>query len=643
MLIGANARAEDAQNLALAFGARAFVENASLSPAGDRLVFVTPQAGPANSAMVEDLATGAMKPVIFADGNPLKISNCGWAADDRIVCELFGVGRYGYSDAEKHNLAYERIVAMNIDGSKQIDVGKANRKLFYGAQAYDGQIVDWLSGKDGHILMMRYESDGSLGLQNVDTRSGDGVTVKPLVHDASYITDGAGVVRMTSDQDYNINAQFTGLVTYRYRRTGNSAWQIFSKVGVDGTGLRPQIVDGAKNVAYCLQMLNGRDALYAVALDGSMDTRLIYANPEVDVDGVETIGRHNRVIGYRYVTDRTHIVYFDPEYEALAARLAKTIPQLPILSFESASADERRLLIFAGSDADPGHYYLYDRETHHLAEALPARPQLDGIALAEQSNITFQAKDGTEIPAYLTIPKGASGRGLPAIVMPHGGPSSRDVWGFDWLSQYFAAAGFAVLQPEFRGSSGYGEAFLSDSGFKSWRTAIGDVTDAGHWLIDHGIADPAKLVIFGWSYGGYAALQANYLDPKLFKAVVAVAPVTDISDMSYRRSSSTTSKVTSKFVGDYRNAVEGSPYFHARNFQAPVLMFHGDRDLNVDIDQSRKMDQALRHAGKQSRLVVYPGLDHQLDDSTVRADMLKKARDFLRDATISASPVDKPH
>jgi dipeptidyl aminopeptidase/acylaminoacyl peptidase len=156
--------------------------------------------------------------------------------------------------------------------------------------------------------------------------------------------------------------------------------------------------------------------------------------------------------------------------------------------------DERKLLVFAGGDTDPGVYYLFDRDKHDLHILSPARPQLEGRALATMKAIRYKTADGTEIPAFLTLPPGKeSAKGLPAIVMPHGGPASRDEWGFDWLPQYFAARAYAVLQPNFRGSSGYGDAWFQQNGFKSWRVAIGDVVDAGRWLVTQGIADPKKL------------------------------------------------------------------------------------------------------------------------------------------------------
>ena len=252
------------------------------------------------------------------------------------------------------------------------------------------------------------------------------------------------------------------------------------------------------------------------------------ARNDVDVDGLIRIGRQRRVVGASYATDRREAEYFDPELRKLGAGLEKALPGHPAIDFVDASADESKLLIYAGTDVQPGTYFLYDKVSHGLGQLLPVRPSLEGVALAPMRTVEFPAADGTMIPAYLTVPTGSSGKGLPAIVMPHGGPNARDEWGFDWLVQFFAARGFAVIQPQFRGSGGYGAAWYQKNGFKSWRTAVGDVNDAARWLVGQGIADKGKLAIFGWSYGGYAALQSQVLDPDLFKAVVAVAPVTDL-------------------------------------------------------------------------------------------------------------------
>jgi dipeptidyl aminopeptidase/acylaminoacyl peptidase len=178
-------------------------------------------------------------------------------------------------------------------------------------------------------------------------------------------------------------------------------------------------------------------------LDGSLKTELVVANPEVDIAGVVTIGRGGRVIGATYVTDRAKVEYFDQNYRQIAASLARAIPSLPLIYFVSASADEQTLLVFASSDVNPGRYYVYDRASKRLNEVMLSRPGLEGVVLAPMKAITFPAADGTAIPGYLTLPPGATdAKRLPAIVLPHGGPEARDVWGFNWLAQFFANRGF---------------------------------------------------------------------------------------------------------------------------------------------------------------------------------------------------------
>jgi dipeptidyl aminopeptidase/acylaminoacyl peptidase len=324
-------------------------------------------------------------------------------------------------------------------------------------------------------------------------------------------------------------------------------------------------------------------------------------------------------------------VFFDPEIQRLFATLGKALPGSPALRIADASVDESKLLIFAGSDQDPGIYYLFDRKAKQLQTFLDVRTQLEDVKLAGMKPVSYPARDGTMVPGYLTMPPGQEdARGLPAIVLPHGGPGARDEWGFDWLSQYFAARGYAVLQPNFRGSTGYGDAWFSQNGFRSWPTAIGDVLDAGRWLINQGIADPAKLGIVGWSYGGYAALQSAVVEPTLFKAVVAIAPVTDLNALKEQHRTWSDFNLVSNQVGEGPHVREGSPAMNAEKIKVPVLLFHGALDLNVGINQSKEMASRLTAAGGRCELVTWDDLDHHLDDSSARIEMLRKSDGFLR-------------
>lgn len=634
----AHGAAEDVGTVAAKFGSRSYVIDASLSPDGKRVALVTPTPGRGTAVLVADVGSGDSHFAAMTDGQPLNITSCGWSAAERIVCSEYGLSTVGTVPAP-----FRRTVSMDAAGGNFRSLGR-NAYNPLRASQFDSSIVDWLSGSDGTILMQRdYVPESTIGtlitktrdgqgVDRVDTRTGRGQTVEqPMASATGYISDGQGHIRIAIlQQQHGDLGTLTGVITYQYRIAGASGWHLFSR-HADGDGeLRPIAVDGAKDIAYALKKLDGRDALYRVSLDGSLNAELIYANAQVDVDDVVAIGRNGRVIGASYVTDRRAVEYFDPEYKALAAALGRALPKLPLINFLSASANEQQLLIRASSDSDPGHYYWYDRVAHHLAELSPARPELAQTMLSEVRAVTYRTADGIEVPAYLTLPPGSDGKHLPALLMPHGGPAYRDEWGFDWLAQFFAQRGFAVLQPEFRGSSGYGDAWFVDNGFKSWRTAVGDIDDGARWLVKQGIADPDKLAIVGWSYGGYAALQSNVVDPTLYKAVVAIAPVTDLAALKQESFDYTNHALEERYIGSGAHIVEGSPAYHADRFVAPVLMFHGDRDLNVGIGESREMDAALRKAGKLSQLVVYPGLDHQLDDNVARTDMLTKADAFLR-------------
>jgi dienelactone hydrolase len=629
-----------ANDQAAVFGAREGAWGMSLSPDGKHVLFLGAGHDTNTALQVADADGGGTAHVIAsANGLPMSLERCDWADDSRIVCSV----RYSENDGPAR-LSYERLMALDIDGKNVMSLAKPESPDALRGSAVDGDVIDWQSGEAGKLLIERdhvpeatigthiADSGNGLAVDLVDTRTNHATMIEQADPNAEgYISDGRGRVRIKMVAGLKgATGYLSGGTRFLYRKQTGGQWLPFSSVRLDGPGLRPVSVDPVADVAYCFDRVSGRDALYRVALDGSMKTELVYADPRLDVDDVVRLGRQPRLIGVSILADKPEVIYFDKEYDAIAGSLAKALPALPLIGIVGSSADEKRLLIHAGSDDDAGRYFVFDRTTHKLSEIALVRPALEHVPLAKQQPITYPAADGTPIPAYLTLPPGSAGKRVPAIVMPHGGPDSRDSWGFDYLVQFFAARGYAVLQPEFRGSSGYGEAWMMKKGFKSWRSAVGDVADAGRWLIAKGITTPDQLAIFGWSYGGYAALQANVLDPDLFKAVVAVAPVTDLPLLEQESDYYAGGAIVRDTVGTGALSLEASPSRHAAMFKAPVMMFHGTVDQNVDVAQSREMDSRLRAAGKQSQLVIYPNLDHQLKDGDVRADMLRKADAFLR-------------
>ncbi len=626
---------------AVAFGARPDVNALSLSPDGQSVAWIAPTQGPASAVVTLSLAGGsAPRAILKSTGRPERVQRCQWVSNERLVCAV----AFAHEDPRAGIVLFQRQLAVNADGSNMQLLATHRTGFTRGVSHSDGEILDWLPDVPGSVLMARDRrpddqigshlgsDEQGLGVEQVDTRNLKSRRIeRPRREAAAYITDGRGHVRIIGLSHYNGRDQETGVITYSYHPAGSTDLQALSTWrSLDQAGFLPGIVDPDLNVVYGYRKLDGRLAVYTIALDGTHTEQLRYANPAVDVMGLVYLGRHRRVVGASYVDEYTHTVFFAPDVQQLVQTVSQAL-RTP-LNILDANDDESRVLVQTGSDVDPGVCYVFDRKRAHLQSLLVVRPQLQGVQLAVQRPVSYAAADGTRIPGYLTLPPGHDGlKGLPALVMPHGGPSSRDVWGFDWLVQFFANRGYAVLQPNFRGSTGYGEAWFNHNGFHSWRTAIGDVLDGGRWLVSEG-ADPARLGVFGWSYGGYAALQSAVVDPALFRAVIAVAPVTDLALLKEDSRQASNFEVVSAQVGDGPQVGEGSPAQHADRFRAPVLMFHGAMDARASIEQSRLMDARLRAAGGHSTLVTWDHLDHDLDDSDARADMLRRSDAFLRSA-----------
>jgi dipeptidyl aminopeptidase/acylaminoacyl peptidase len=625
---------------AAAFGARPSVTGLSLSPDGKSVAYIAPAEGQGSVLYTLRLEKGASARVaLVAKGKPDRLESCDWVSNQRLICMVYGI----IKDLEL--LPFSRMIGVNADGSN-VKLLSTERNLYSrGYQLGSGGVIDWLPEEDGIALLARIHlpddhtgsrigsANSGLGVDRLDTKSLVSRTVEPPRNEAvSYITDGWGTVRIMGSVKRDSDIQ-NAVTNYFYRLPSSSEWRMLGEYNhLDRSGFVPEAVDHDRNVAYGFMKKDGRFAVYSISLDESPHAELIYSRTDVDVHQLIRIGRRQRVVGVSYATDYRHNVYFDPDIQKLSVSLSKALPGHPEVWIIDASIDENKLLVWAGSDQDPGVYYLFDRKSHELQTFLVVRGELEGVKLAVVKPVTYPAADGTLVPGYLTLPPGREdAKGLPAIVMPHGGPDTRDWWGFNWLAQFYASRGFAVLQPNFRGSSGYGDSWFQQNGFKSWRTAIGDVLDAGRWLVTQGI-DPAKLAIVGWSYGGYAALQSAATDPTVFKAVVAVAPVTDLNVLKQEHFHWSDFELVSNYVGYGPHLLEGSPAENAAKIKVPVLLFHGAFDRNVGIAQSKLMATRLAAAGVPCELVTWDDLDHQLEDSAARTEMLRKSDAFLRKA-----------
>jgi dipeptidyl aminopeptidase/acylaminoacyl peptidase len=484
----APAGAADLATDAKAFGARQAVSAPELSPDGSSIIYLTPGPGRKTAVVLGDLDTGQFHTMVSSDGAPESLDWCHFASSTRAVCRFGGFVPWQGTVSNGEPVYFSRLVALDLDGSHAKLMGQPETAHDEWIRQTDGQIIDWLES-NGQVLVNRlyipetdtagklvYNKKKGWGLDKVDVTSLRSEVVESPREATSYMTDGRGHVRLMIITDTRNSGGLTGQLRYFYRTEASRDWKpLFEVSDFEKPEAQPLAIDASINSLYTLKKKNGRYSLYAIKLDGSMAETLIAENPRVDIDDVIRFGEGQKIIGYTFAEEEQKTVYFDQEFNSLAASLSKALPNIPLIDFVDSSRDGRKLLLFAGSDRDPGRYYLFDRDKKTLTPAMIARPELEGRTLAPVNAVTIPGPDGVSIPAYLTLPPGKAEKGLPAVLLPHGGPESRDRGGFSWLAQFLAARGYAVLQPQFRGSAGFGDAWLNENGFKNWRTSIGDI------------------------------------------------------------------------------------------------------------------------------------------------------------------------
>ena len=379
----------------------------------------------------------------------------------------------------------------------------------------------------------------------------------------------------------------------------------------------------------------GHFGLYALSTETGGLGKPLLVHDSFDVGGARIDPYTNRVIG----SSIDGPVWFDSELAEHQTLLDETFPG-ESASIVSWSEDRSRFIVLTESGDRTPAVYLYDASEPSVAQIGSVYARLQGVPLPPRQAYDYTARDGTTIPSFLTRPLDANGP-TPLVVLPHGGPAARDYGGFDWIAHFLAHRGYSVLQPNFRGSAGFGEAW-EKAGHGEWGIGVmqHDVTDGVTALIEDGIADPERVCIVGASYGGYAALAGAVFTPELYRCAVAFAPVADLVDMlGFER---TRQGGLSAAVSYWRDAMGGgdagglnerlraaSPAAHAGRANAPILLIHGRDDSVVPISQSQAMRSALLAAGKEVELIELDGEDHWLSVAPTRLAMLQAIERFL--------------
>jgi dipeptidyl aminopeptidase/acylaminoacyl peptidase len=593
---------------------------ASLSRDGKRIAY-TGRAGDKRALMVLDLEKRTNKAILAAEEDTFQIRWCRFKSDMRILCGLIGVG----DTRGKNPYNVTRLIAIDADGSRYKVLIQRHGNA---SEQFQDDITDWRID-DPKTVYIQVSPEGVNSpfpdLYSLDVETG----LKRLVQKQRYpirdwYSDARGVVR------YGGGCDDRGRCEYITRAKADAPWEVLSRweayqnqddFSVLGFGPSGETL-------LVTQLHEDRQAVFQLDLAGKADKELVFSHPKVDVGGVIRWPVGGSIAGFWYSTERTHREMFDPEAAAVYDLIEKSLPGTEN-SIVSTARDNKLLLVAAGRDVAPTTYYLLDLEARKLSKLGALRPELDSAALGEMKSIEIKAADGTVLPGYLTLPPGRKDEKVPLVVYPHGGPHARDDWGFDPVVQLMASRGYAVLQVNFRGSVGYGRAWY-EAGLRKWGSVmVDDIIQSTRWAVAEGFADPERICIVGWSFGGYAALMAGVRTAELYRCVGSIAGVADLKALRRQewRFYGGGSAADATIGSDLDDLAADSPLKSARQMRAPVLLVHGTHDIPVDVDQSRRMAGALND--RLEELVIIEDADHSLSRSAWRKTLYEKLDAFL--------------
>ena len=531
------------------------------------------------------------------------IADFRWVNSERVV---FGTSRkFGALDEPRLT---GNLYAMNADGSgKDILVGQDVDSMSTGSHVQAKQaervaafLLDDLPDDDRNVLVTvwPFEGDGFSRVDRMDAYTGRRTTVvRAPVREADYVTDGQGQVRFAFGHDRRNDNQLY------YRDTGGTWRQVNDEASTEHIETPLGFAaDGA--VAYLeVEQDQGPDAIIAFnTTDGSRKPALRDEGSD-PATIIRALGTHYpSPVGAFFDGAKPRTAFFDgasPEAR-LYRSLEGAFPGSRV-EITSKTADGRLALVQVSSDRNPGEFYLFDTVDKKASYLLARRDWQDPEAMAGMRPVAFKARDGLMLQGFVTVPHGSEGKHLPLVVLPHGGPFwVADAWGFAPETQLLAAAGYAVLQVNFRGSGGRGRAF-SQAGAREWGGRMqDDLTDATRWAIDQGLADPARICLYGASYGGYAALMGAAREPALYRCAAGYVGVYDLplmfrsGDIQEDASGETYLR---DWLGDPAVLAKVSPVNLAGQIKVPVFLAAGGQDQRAPIAHSERMERALRAAG----------------------------------------------
>ena len=625
------------------FAARPAIEAATISPDGHYFAVISTRDGRGAAVVLDRSPAQLPAKAVLTEPPHFLLSWCRWATDTRLLC--------GYRGMVKPNgrvIGITRLVAVDADG-------KNTKVLIQNSDSAQGQfqdrVINWNPGPANTVLIEADEglNDSQL-LPSTHVYGNVGTHALPAVFELDVVTGALSMRQRAREPIRHWIGDSHGHVRLGWGLSGN-AISYFARLDGDSDWRRlarfeafsrekhfvPIAINSQDpNKAYAYANDDGnRKALWLIDLTDKEDPSLIFSHPLVDT-GAPILGYDGRLLGVHYDTEHPMIYYADDPTKSINLAVQRLQPG-GFSSIAGSTRDEKTFIIRSYSDISPSTFRVLDVEHQRvelLGEPYPGR---DMSTLATMRSISYPARDGTMIPAYLSTPVGVPSTNLPLIILPHSGPMARTTWGYFFLRQFLVSRGYAVLQMNFRGSSGYGDDWFF-AAHQDWGgLTYDDVVDGARWAIAQRIADPKRLGIVGWDFGGYIALLGAQRNPDLFRCAVDIAGVSDLNLLEGEVYSRLNSSVIKTQIGTDKEKLKlNSPRLHADEFKVPLLMVHGDMDAQVPFEQSEDMDHALTRAGKPHQLIRIPDGDHLLSAEKDRVTLLRAVETFLNDHLAAA-------
>ncbi len=628
-----------------AFAQLPLVEAISLSPNGQKVAMMVNNEG-TTTILVQQLAPpGKRVSLMSTDNREYSFGWMRWVSDDRmLVGTRFPSKRRTNSSSNVGGVGtYEtRLLSAKADGSGVVNLLKPNSFKGDWQPQFQDDVIDFEPDDGKHVLLSL--SDYSRGnmedsafrlgpaVVSLDTESGSR---------AHYFSSRDRIRSWMVDRNHQVrigvHRDRADIEIHACDPDGKNWRKLWAYKALSKERVSPMGFGKDPNQLYVMADHKGRRALHTVDLrDPTLALTLKLENSHHDLYGRLVYSRKTgEAVGLQGSSslDGAEDNYWDKDRKELVAFIDEALPKR-FNRIVSMSAVESRYIVYSSDGQTPGEFYLGDDRANTMSKLALSYPRLDPKLLVPKRSFRIKARDGLELPAFLSLPQGGVEKGLPLVLLVHGGPQSFDGAGFNVWVQFLANRGYAVLQVNFRGSSGYGND-LMQAGMRRWGLEMqDDLTDAVQWAVERGTADPKRVCIVGGSYGGYAALMGVAKTPELYKCAVSFAGVSDVAEMLH----------DTGYYGDLRDVAEiqvgsrdadkeqlraTSPRFLAARIKAPVLMVHGTEDRTVPLYQGEMMDKALTEAGKPHRFVKQERGDHHLSLYEHSLQFFKEMESFL--------------